>query len=108
VVIPQPVQTAADRRLEFQHERRRPSPSFWSARRAAAYVIAQQRQTGLPPTVREVGRAMGWTSTSTAQNHLTRAVALGLLTHVEGAVSRPFRAPILEGRCPCCGAELAS
>jgi LexA DNA binding domain len=97
------IQSPADRRLEQHHDRRHPTPSYWSARRAAAYVIAQQRQTGLPPTVREVGRAMGWDSTSTAQTHLRRAVDLGLLTHAENHASRPFRAPLAQGRCGACG-----
>jgi hypothetical protein len=77
------------------------------AQAVADHVIAIQRTTGVPPTVREVGRAFGWASSSTAMNHLMHCAALGLLTHLEGAISRPFRAPILDGHCGACGHALA-
>ncbi|HLF40234.1 MAG TPA: transcriptional repressor LexA, partial [Acidimicrobiia bacterium] len=43
------------------------------------YVDAEVRRRGYPPSVREIGSAVGLTSTSTVHAHLTALVAKGYL-----------------------------
>jgi SOS-response transcriptional repressor LexA len=71
-------------------------------RRIAAYVAKQQREEGLPPTVREIGKAVGLSSSSTVQVYLMKALSMGLLRHVPNS-ARSFRIPAEPGCCAACG-----
>lgn len=46
------------------------------------YIAAFEVSHRMPPTVREVGRRFGWSSSATAHFHLKRLERLGLLVRV--------------------------
>ena len=49
-------------------------------RQVLEYIDEQVRQRGFPPSVREIGEAVGLTSTSTVHAHMTALVNKGYLT----------------------------
>lgn len=62
-----------------------------------AFVEQASAQGGLPPTIREVAQYFGWSSTSTAQQHLAALQKKGRLARTRGSprslrVTRPLRA----------------
>lgn len=79
-------------------------------RRCLEAVLAHRRRTGLPPTYRELGRALGIASTNGVRRHLEalerkgyvrmRATARGLelTAEVEGAAGIPILGRIAAGR----------
>lgn len=77
------------------------------AARAAAFVIAELRRTGVAPAVRAVAKECGWSSAHTAHLYLQRAVELGLLSQTGGS-RRRYGGPLKANRCPTCGQRLES
>ena len=49
------------------------------AQRILKFIESESRRQGYPPTVREIGKAVGLKSTSTVHGHLCRLQTLGLL-----------------------------
>lgn len=50
-------------------------------REVLRFIREQVKQRGYPPTVREIGGHMGWSSSSTTHHHLNYLVRRGLLLH---------------------------
>lgn len=46
---------------------------------ALAFIRAYYAENGYPPSVREIGKAMGWSSSSTTWSHLKAMERAGLL-----------------------------
>jgi repressor LexA len=79
-------------------------------RRCLEAVLAHRRRTGLPPTYRELGRALGIASTNGVRRHLEALQRKGYLTmrrsargmqladEVEGAAGIPILGRIAAGR----------
>jgi len=65
------------------------------------------RESGRPPSVREVARRLGLRSSSTVQQRLQRAVDMGLLEQrgQEGSV-RAYWPVGAANTCPVCGQKL--
>lgn len=66
-------------------------------KKVLAFVEQVSAQGGLPPTIREVAQHFGWSSTSTAQQHLAALQKKGRLARTPGSprslrVTRPLRA----------------
>jgi SOS-response transcriptional repressor LexA len=70
-----------------------------------AYIRKQQCLTGRSPSLREVGRHIDGSATSTAFRYAQRAVGLGLLECAPG-VTRSYRAVGPAGCCGACGQAL--
>jgi repressor LexA len=49
------------------------------------FIADYHREHGFPPTVREIGKAVGLSSSSTVHFHLQRLEGQGKLTRVPGA-----------------------
>ena len=81
---------ATKQQLEIQARNR--------AETAAAFARLLD-SNGLAPSVRELGRELGLSSSSTVQQRLRSAVRAGLLIPQPGK-ARAYRLP---GRCPTCG-----
>lgn len=79
------------------------APEEWSRRREHQIVDFVTRfvdEHGYSPTLREIGRAIGLSSSSTISNHVSSAVMRRALTSgdLKGRTLRPVR-----DRCDVCG-----
>ncbi len=61
------------------------------------------RETGIPPTVREVMAAMGFSSPNAVVCHVRPLVRRGFLVNRSGKSSHGFMPVVPAGHCPCCG-----
>jgi repressor LexA len=61
-----------------------PQPLTATQTRIVKYIAAFARQNGFPPTVREIGAAVGLASSSTVAYQLKRLEKLGVLRHTQG------------------------
>lgn len=59
-----------------------------------AYVIATFVNRGVPPTVREIGKEFGWSSSSTAHKRLNRMVNVGKLSRIGKGPAACFVPPV--------------
>ena len=81
-----------------------------TARQAEAldWITDYLRRNGMPPTIREIGDAMGIASPNGVRNHLNALVRKRLLRRAEPAAGRAYSTrcylPVAaDGACPCCG-----
>lgn len=71
-----------------------------------AFITAYTAKHGIPPTVREIGPAVGLEGPSTVAAHLRALVRQGRLEKVGGVgQARGYMAP-REKTCPHCGGKL--
>ena len=72
------------------------------------WIAGYLARNGMPPTIREIGGAMGIASPNGVKNHLNALVRKGLLRRAEPAAGRAHSTrcyvPVAaDGACPCCG-----
>jgi hypothetical protein len=68
------------------------------------FFIYTYRETGIPPTLRDVARHFGWMSPHAAAAHLKPLVKKGaLLKRSDNKSSRCYLPAVPERHCPCCG-----
>jgi SOS-response transcriptional repressor LexA len=74
-------------------------------RRVLDEIVTATRSRGYPPTLRELGAALGMSAASTVQHHVDGLVRAGLVARDPG---RPRAIRVLEhdGRCSACGQAL--
>jgi hypothetical protein len=76
------------------------------ARRLADAVLRLYRESGgLAPTLKQIGDALGVTSTATVLHHLGGALEAGLVRRGPSGSARSVL-PITPGRCPLCGTSV--
>lgn len=77
-----------------------------------AYVKGYMRATGMPPTIREIGLAMGIASPNGVRVHLDALARKGLMHRIgpddrRQYLSRCYVPVVPDGACPCCGRPTA-
>jgi repressor LexA len=80
-------------------------PHRMTAKKTAAleYINTYIQEHGYPPTVREIARATGHRSTSSAAFMLTSLEKLGKLRRTAGIPRGLAPVEDQQERCPCCG-----
>lgn len=68
-----------------------PDPLTHQQRRVLRMMLAHTLRHAVPPTVREVCEAFGWTSTNGAFAHVKALARKGYLRHCDGEKSRTYR-----------------
>jgi len=83
-----------------------------TARQAEAldFIAGYLARNGMPPTIREIGGAMGIASPNGVRANLTPLIRKGLLRRAEPAAGRAYSTrcylPVAaDGACPCCGRQ---
>jgi SOS-response transcriptional repressor LexA len=66
------------------------------------FIVKAMRETGRPPTVREIGLEFGFRSPNGTMTHLLALVKKGKLRHATGS-ARGFMPIGVDGCCPTCG-----
>jgi SOS-response transcriptional repressor LexA len=71
-----------------------------------AAILGLQRRHGIPPTIREIGHAVGISNTNAVACHLRALVAKGSIRRVMENSARIYLPVVPEHCCPTCGRRL--